>query len=103
MTDLHPLDLMNMVPADGDIPREIVVLARGCFCRGDEHDPDSDYCPMGQPVGVDVEAYRNVRALNAELVAALTAIADEAVTGDDAVRAADRVLFRLGLRPRPQT
>lgn len=73
---MHPLDLMNDVPSNGHIPPEIVALAKGCICRGDSHDPDSG-CRFGEPMAVDVEAYRKLRDEHAELVKALTAVVDE--------------------------
>jgi len=95
MTDLHPLDLMNAVPADGDIPRGIVALAQGCTCYGDEHVPGG--CSGGRPLAVDVEAYRNIRALNGELVAALEFVIAESDDPTVAQHAA-KVLRRLRLR-----
>ena len=66
MSALHPLDLMNAVPEHGDIPRDLVALAKGCTCWGNSHTPGG--CSMGEPIAVDVEAYRKLRDQNAELV-----------------------------------
>lgn len=83
--DLHSLDLMNDVPDDGEIPRDIVALAMGCTCYGDEH-VEGGCSTRGKVLGINVEAWRAEKAradtaearLAAFVVGSLQAVADAA-------------------------